>query len=170
MTDEAVERLAEEIFPQALKETDIQPYSLAIFEKFNLEPQPTFIFNVPLAPSMVLGDLSQATVDYVEPDVTDDDINRELTRMRREKAIIEPSSQPAKQDDQIVIDIVGHCEDEEIIYGEDEVNFLNLDEPEPFPGFKAKLIDLAIEPDQEYKFTLTYGHSEVPLLSRTLCW
>ena len=56
ITEEAVEILVDEIYPEALKDTKIEPAAAGQLENIeSLEP-PKFVFTIPLKPTVELGD------------------------------------------------------------------------------------------------------------------
>ncbi|MEM6282137.1 MAG: trigger factor [Chloroflexota bacterium] len=105
--EEAVEDLGNNVYSKALDEAEILPYTSGELQDFKLDPQPTFIFTVPMQPTVEMNDYTTVRVDYEMPEVEDDDIKDALRRLQEEHALIEESASPAKLGDRITADIHG---------------------------------------------------------------
>ncbi|MEL6270386.1 MAG: trigger factor [Chloroflexota bacterium] len=105
--EEAIEDLGNNIYSKALDESEILPYTSGELEDFKLDPQPTFIFTVPMQPTVEMNDYAAVRVDYEMPEVDDDDVKDALHRLQEEHALVEESASPAKMGDRITADIHG---------------------------------------------------------------
>ena len=74
IVEEAVETLGNDVFRKALDESEIEPYTIGELEDFKLDPQPTFVFTVPMQPTVEMNDYLSVRADYEMPDVTDEDV------------------------------------------------------------------------------------------------
>lgn len=92
--EEAVERLGNEIYKDVLEQSNFDTYGPGSLDKFELAPQPTFTFTVPLAPTVQLGDYRSVRVPYEPAVVQDAAVNEALEEMRERLALIEESRQP----------------------------------------------------------------------------
>ena len=65
IVEDAVDLLLDEIYPEALKESKVEPAAPGSLEKVeDLESKPKFTFTVPLAPSVTLGDYRSIRLPY----------------------------------------------------------------------------------------------------------
>jgi len=64
ITEEAVEILVDDIYPQAIKEADIKPSGQGQLENIESMDPPKFVFTVPLAPTVELGDYRSVRLPY----------------------------------------------------------------------------------------------------------
>jgi trigger factor len=118
--EEAVEELGQNVYKQALEESKVEPYSMGELADFKLEPQPTFVFTVPMQPKVELNDYSDVRVDYALPEVTDEDVEDALHRLQEENAESEEVDTPAEMGFRITADISGSYADEDEHDDEDE--------------------------------------------------
>ncbi len=79
----AVDQLADEIYPKALKQSGLSPYAPGVLEKIDLEPMVVYRFRVVLQPEVELGNYRSVRVDYVEPTVTDDEVDAAIRSARQ---------------------------------------------------------------------------------------
>ncbi len=105
--EEAIEELGNDIYQQALDESEVEPYTSGQLEDFQLDPAPTFVFTVPLQPTVEMGDYRSVRVDFAPPEVEDKDVDDALRRLQEEHALVEESQHPAKMGDRIAGDVHG---------------------------------------------------------------
>ena len=97
LTEEAVEILVDEIYPEALKEADIKPSAAGALENIeSLEP-PKFIFTVPLTPTIDLGDYKSVRADYGWVEPAESEVEEEIENLRRMYATSETVERPAQE-------------------------------------------------------------------------
>lgn len=107
ITEEAVELLVDEIYPVALKETDIQPAAAGSLENIeSLEP-PKFIFTIPLAPTVDLGNYQavRQAYDWTAPDETR--VEEEIENLRRMYATTATVERPVDEGDYVLVGVTG---------------------------------------------------------------
>jgi trigger factor len=92
--EDAIEILGNDIYKEALDESGVDPYGPGQLEDFKVEPQPTFTFVVPLQPTTDLGDYRSTRLEYSEPAVDDDQVNKAMRSLQEEQAVVEESHQP----------------------------------------------------------------------------
>jgi len=102
--DETIEALGQKLYKQALEDSKIEPAAPGSMEDFKLEP-PTFIYTVPLAPTVTLSDYRAIRVDYVAPVVGDEEVEAELRGLQREFAETVVSEEAAAVEDRITCDL-----------------------------------------------------------------
>ena len=162
ITEEAVEILVDEIYPEAVKEANIDPSGAGQLEKIeSLEP-PTFIFTVPLKPTVTLGDYQSLRLPYefVSPEsaVLDEEINN----LRRMYAKTESVERAVQDGDYVLLDVIGNkskaADDESpLLERKGFAIVIRNDEKDtewPFPGFSTNLIGM--DPGQSKEFSHKY--------------
>lgn len=137
--EEAVEEFGNEIYRQALEESEIAPYGPGELEDFKLDPAPTFVFSLSLQPEVDLKAFADVRVDYEPPVVADERVDQSLQEMRQHAAeVLDDALEVAALGSRVVVDI-----DSEFIDGEeaDEDDFDDADDfddedaiPEPRKG------------------------------------
>lgn len=120
--EEAVESLGDDIYKQALQESEVTPYGPGILEDFKIEPAPTFVFSVPLQPEVDLNNYQDVRVDYEEPEVGEEDVEQALQQLRmRELEVLDAECKVAELGNRVRIAV-----DSEFVDGEEPDD----DEPE----------------------------------------
>ncbi len=170
ITEEAVEILVDEIYPEALKEAKINPAAAGQLENVeSLEP-PKFVFTIPLKPTVTLGDYKSVRLPYEFAAPTEDEVDKEITNLRRMYAKTETVERAIVDGDYILLDMVGKKTDSEeeapllertgfAIVARAEGN----DKEWPFTGFSALLIGLAPGESKEFSHKYADDFSEVTL-------
>ncbi len=177
--EEAVEKLGGDVYKDALSQAALEPYGPGSLDAFELEPQPTFTFIVPLSPTTDLGDYRSIRLPYETPTVDDAAVAEALERLRRERAVIETSQQPAAADNQVTIKVraellpaadeaAGDGEDAEdaeapapanrVLIDRDDVPVQLTEAGEMMPGFTAALVGAAV--GEQRQFELVYPDDE----------
>jgi trigger factor len=165
VTEQAIESLIDEIYPQAIKESEISPYGPGSLEEMPEMDPPSFNFLVPLAPEVELSDYREIRVDFETKEVTEDDVNKVLDNIRDSQASIEPVERPIAEGDMVYVVLSGERKGETdpekkqileerryplIIEKKDNDQSTEY----PFEGFSRKLIGLNTgdEKTLEHKF------------------
>lgn len=105
--NEAVEDLSQEIYRETLKEHEetLQPYGPGAWEDFKLEPAPTFIYTIPLQPTVELNEYRNVRVAYDEPQIDDEAVDEAMERLRQQEALVEEIDGAAELHHRVTIDI-----------------------------------------------------------------
>ena len=112
--EEAVELLGSDIYPQALKESEIAPYGPGSLEDFKMEPAPIFTFSVALQPEVDLKDFADLRLDFEAPLVTDEEVDEALEKMRlRSIEVLDDELDRAAAGNRVTVDIHSEFSDEE---------------------------------------------------------
>lgn len=152
--EEALEQLAQELYPLAIEETQIDPYGPGTIEKIESIDPPILSFVIPLAAKVTLGDYKSIRIPYTPASVTSEEVDQVLENLRQQNAVIEPVDRPAKEGDQLLIVLNGKRQNPEegkepILVAERKYPAVIESETEdttnewPFPGFSRQLIDLS---------------------------
>ena len=162
ITEEAVELLVDELYPEALKEADIKPAAAGSLENIeSLEP-PRFIFTVPLAPSVDLGDYKSVRMDYEWVAPGEAELEEEIQNLRRMYASTESVERAVQETDYVLVDVKGEkakAKDGDAPLLERNgfalvVRKDGKDTEWPFAGFGGKLIGL--KPGESTDFSHKY--------------
>jgi trigger factor len=150
---EAIELLVDEVYPEAIKESGVDPFGPGSLEEIISTDPPKFAFLVPLAPKVTLGDYKAIRKDYEPKEVTEEDIEQFLERLRSSYATAEPVERPA-QDGDMVFTIVTATdlkpeEGKDPVIMNDRPIQTEIKEPDetseewPFPGFAKSLAGMS---------------------------
>jgi len=153
--DSAIENLLDEVYPQVIDELEQEPYGPGqVKEIKSLEP-PTFIFNIPLQPVVVIGDYHKIRLPFEKTQTTDEDVDQIIERMRSQQAAVEPVDHPAEEGNLVDTSLDGRPADSD---PEDEESYLLKNQPLPvmikeadeddskewpFPGFSRQLLGVS---------------------------
>ncbi|HEY9077051.1 MAG TPA: trigger factor [Anaerolineaceae bacterium] len=107
LREQAIEMMVDALYPDILKESGVKPGAPGKLDEIISQEPPKLAFLVPLAPEVVLGDYHTIKKEYNPIPVTDDDVEKEIHRMRVSYATAEPSDQPAQKGDRVSIKLSG---------------------------------------------------------------
>ena len=102
--EDAMETLGNNVYRDALSETDLRPYTSGSLEDFKLDP-PTYIFTVPLEPEVQLNDYRSIRKDFEAPVITDEDVDRSMLELQQQEAESEEVEGPVEMGQRITVDV-----------------------------------------------------------------
>ncbi|MEO1289224.1 MAG: trigger factor, partial [Chloroflexota bacterium] len=178
--EEAMETLGNDVYREVIQSTELEPYASGSLEDFQLEPQPTYTFTVPLVPEIELGDYREVRLDFEAPVISDEDVDRAMRQYQQQEAVVEDSANPVQSGDRVTIDINSEFADGEEPSDDDEDDSddetpkkgdpfihqhdatINLDpENEPvLPGFIEALVGANVEDTVEFELTVPEGDED----------
>jgi trigger factor len=112
---EVVDRVAREVYSQALDEAKIEPYGPGQIEDVKQSPY-QLIAKIPLEPTVDLKDYRSVRLPAPQVTVTEDEIERQLQFLREENAVVQLVERPAEMGDLVEADIHGHAGDEDVFH------------------------------------------------------
>lgn len=177
IVEEAVDLLLDEIYPKALEESKIEPGASGSLEKMeDLDKEPKFIFTIPLAPKVVLGDYRSVRVPYEWKEPTDEDVTKSLDELRQMYAKTETVERPIQENDFVMVDVKGVRV--KAVEGEAPsfertgfpVFIRNLEKTDewPFPGFSTELLGKSKDEVVIFSHKFPKDHSEENLRGQTV--
>lgn len=163
LNEEAVEILVEEIYPKALEQAGLKPAVAGSLENIeSLEP-PKFVFNVPLVPTVELGDYRSIRLPYEWTAPDESKVEEEIEQLRQMHATSQTVERPAQEGDYVLVAVTGRkaqsAEDEDAVLLErPSYAVVVRAEPKasewPFPGFSRHLT--GAKPGDVVEFTHVY--------------
>lgn len=153
IVESAIDLLVDDIYPEVLKQAEVEPGAAGALEKIESVDPPKFIFRVPLAPSVDLGDYLSIRVPYEWATPSDDKLNEALDELRQMYGTTETVEREAQEGDYLLVAIKGEKKDAAegedlselsrestaaVIRSEDK----QLDSEWPFKGFARELVGL----------------------------
>jgi trigger factor len=123
----------------------------------------SFSIEVGIRPPAQLGVYKGLEVGRREPEVSSEEVEAEIERMRESLASLETVDRPAQNGDFIVIDFVGRIDGEPFEGGEGRGYLLELGSGRFIPGFEEQLVAASAgdERDVTVSFPEDYGAEEV---------
>lgn len=148
--EEAVELLGSDIYPQALKVSEIIPYGPGSLEDFKMEPAPTFTFSVTLQPEVDLKDFADVRLDFEAPLVTDEEVDEALENMRLQAIeVLNDELDRAAAGNQVTVDVHSEFSDGDEAEEDDEER--DDDAPAPRKGdefLRQRDLKLILDPEK----------------------
>ncbi|HXG39968.1 MAG TPA: trigger factor [Candidatus Limnocylindrales bacterium] len=155
--DEAVDRLSEDAFREALIERSIVPLRTSEFEIVQAEEGKPFIFRarVEVPPEVQLGDYRNFPFRPSIPPVDDAAIDRVVEELRDQHAVFAPvEDRPARQGDFARLSYrITRGEEEEVV-AESERLTLEIGGDDPLPGLSERIVGLRRGESGELETTL----------------
>ena len=145
--EEAIEILVEEIYPEMLKQENIEPGAMGSLENVMSMDPLTLSFVVPLMPVVEIGDYHSVRVPYELPVVDDKQVKKTLDQYQNYFATLEPVEEPSAVGNVVSLILQGKAEGE-IVIPERPVQIkitpASADEEDewPYKGFNRKLVGL----------------------------
>jgi trigger factor len=177
IVEDAVDLLLDEVYPKALEEAKLEPGASGSLEKVeNLDKQPKFIFTVPLAPSVELGNyrMIRLPYDWIEPG--EDKVEESIEELRQMYAKTEAVDRTIQKGDFVLIDLKGlkakAAEGEAPLMDRPGLPiFVRADEKAdefPFPGFSNELIGLGVNEDKSFSHKFKKSDKDENLQGQTV--
>lgn len=150
------ELLVEPSYADAIQQEDVQPYGQPKLElvQLDLSDGKPFIFKavVPLAPQVELGPYAGLTVERKRYEIADEDVDKQIERMRERAADYPLVDRPVQQGDVVVAD-VSAVTDARPEAAEPRRTLLEIG-ADNIPGFDEQVIGMSA--GDEKTFTLNY--------------
>src|SRR5919201_5727755 len=164
--DEAVRRALPSWYEQALSEAHLNTVGDPRLNLGDLPEQGaplSFSIEVGIRPPAKLGEYKGLEVGRREPEVSDDEVNQEIERLRESLASLETVERAAENGDFVVIDFVGKIDDEPFEGGEGRGYLLELGSGRFIPGFEDQLAGASGGDERNVSVTFPedYGAEEV---------
>lgn len=163
IVEEAIELLVNDIYPDAISQAEIEPYSIGSLENIPSLDPPIFEFVIPLKAEVELGNYKDLRLPYTQPSIDEADIEEVVDNLRERQAVIEPIEEPAKEGNLVRIRLEGERATPE--EGESPVLISDREYPVvieageedqtewPFPGFSRHLLGLSAGEQSELEYT-----------------
>ena len=170
--EEALDSLGQEIYRDALEESEIEPYAPGALEEVIREDPLKLRYTVPLAPDVDLGEFRDIRIPFEGAEVTDEAFEEALEGIRQRQALIEPVDRPAEETDLVILDLSGELldpedeEDAKLIDMKDISVLVDPDTDVPTPGVFEHLVGLTAGDEISYEYTFTDDHPSEDLRNR----
>jgi trigger factor len=148
---EMLDKVGNDWYKEALKESQLEPYAQGELEIAQLEPL-TIKVNVPVEPQVTLGDYGQIHVKQKAVRVTKAEVEEALAQVQEGNAVWQPVEQPVQTGNQVVLDAVGKTEDGKPVEQRDLT--LEVSEQMVPAGFGQNLVGM--KPGETKEFHVDY--------------
>ncbi|NKB46380.1 MAG: trigger factor [Legionellales bacterium] len=163
---EVAANLVEKTFPQAVSEQGLTPVTQPQIDVKQFEDNRPFIYHASfevLPETMEITDLTDAEIEQVRAQVTSQDVNETLEKLREQHIDWLPAQRPAQANDQVVIDFNGTIEGEPLPNGSATDFTLELTKGNMIEGFEAGIIGMQVGEQKTLLLTFPaeYHHQDV---------
>ena len=155
--DRAVEGVANEALVEAVKEHNLELVARPTLDyKDANDESVTLVINCVVSPEVTLGEYKGLDIHKDEVNVTDEDVEAELSKVQDRFAdwVLREEGQPAEDGDQVTIDFVGKKDGEPFEGGSGENYPLELGSNTFIPGFEEQLV--GVKTDDVKDVTVTF--------------
>ena len=140
------------------KSAAIAPAELALFQYTpnritEIEPV-TFKAVIPLEPTVNLGEYEDIRVEKEPVEITEEQVNDVLQRLRQESAPWEPVDRAVQYGDLLNITVTGTIDEEQVVNDEGIDYIPQEDNVLPFPGFATNLEGMKDQENKEFTITI----------------
>ena len=153
---DAVDYLLPEAYANAIDETGVEPVDRPEIDVEQIEKGKSLIFKatVTVKPEVKLGEYKGLEVKPLETNVTDEDVNSELTSLQERQAELAVKEEgKAENGDTVVMDFEGFVDGEAFEGGKAENYSLELGSGQFIPGFEDQLAGTAAGESKEVEVT-----------------
>jgi trigger factor len=146
--EEALDSLGQEIYRQALDQSDLQPYAPGSLDEVVSREPLVLRYTVPLPPEVELGEYQAVRLTFDEVEVTDEAVDEMMEELRQSRALIEPADRPAQLNDVVVLDLRGELREPQenenpVLLDRKGMELILSEEMDwPIPGMSEHLIGL----------------------------
>lgn len=162
--EDAIEILAQDLYPQALEDSGVKPYGPGILENITSVEPPKFEFLVPLQAEVVLNDYQSIRLPYEREEVSQADVEAALDDLRGRHATVQTVERAAEESDLVRVQLSGERlepdEDQETTLINERTLPVVIESADadtssewPFPGFSRELIGLKAGEEKNIEHT-----------------
>ncbi|SDM97569.1 trigger factor [Sediminibacillus halophilus] len=153
---DAVDIILPEAYTNAVEETGIEPVDQPEVDVTQIEKGKPLVFTaqVTVKPEVKLGEYKGLEVEEEETEVTDEDVEHELSHMQEHQAeLVVKEEGTVEEGDTVVIDFEGFVDGEAFEGGQAENHQLEIGSGSFIPGFEEQLIGKETGADTEVQVT-----------------
>ncbi len=165
--EEAVDLLVDELYPEVLKEADVNPAAAGMLEKIEGTDTPKLTFKVPLSPEVSLGKYEDIRLPYDFKAPTAEDLDKALEELRQAYATTETVERAIQEGDYVLADLKSELPALTRDGFATVVHSAEHEDEYPFPGFSQHLLGLKAGDSAQVKYTFSGDHQDATLSGQT---
>ncbi|SHK11615.1 trigger factor [Paramaledivibacter caminithermalis] len=154
--EDAINIVLPEKYDKAVEKHNLEPVDRPDIDIDKIEKDKDLVFTatVTVKPEVSLGDYKGIEVEKIEYNVTDEDVNEEIEKMRdMNSRLISIEDRPVQKDDTVIIDYKGFVGDQQFEGGTAENQTLVIGSNTFIPGFEDQLINANVGDEVEVNVT-----------------
>ncbi|MFN8635875.1 MAG: trigger factor [Chloroflexota bacterium] len=144
LVEDAVEQLVPVVVEDAVKQQELKMVARPNLEVVSTEPLQVKA-TVPIQPKVELGDYKSLKIEATPAEVTDDQVERVVERLRDSHATWEPVERAVEQGDRVAIDVLAKAGETTIMESKDAEYVVDPEGPQPAEGFADAIVGMAAE-------------------------
>ena len=167
--EDAINTLLPVEYDKAIEEHNLEPVDRPNVDIEEIEKGTDLVFTatVTVKPEVTLGEYKGIEVEKVEYNVTDEDVQKELERVRDLNArLVNVEDRPVQKDDTVIIDYKGFVDGEQFEGGTAENQTLVIGAGQFIPGFEDQLIGAENGAEVEVKVTFPEDYNAEDLAGK----
>ena len=161
-TQQAVDELLNEKYPEAVKELDLEVIEAP---RLTMEEGDEYVITatVGVYPEVTLTDYKGVEIEEVSGEVTEEEVDQEMMLMQQRNARIESVDEAAKEGDTVILDFEGSIDGELFEGGAAESYALKLGSGAFIPGFEEQLVGIKAGESRDVNVTFPedYGADDL---------
>ncbi len=165
--EEAIDLLVDELYPEVLKEADVNPAAAGALEKVEGTDTPTLTFRVPLGPEVTLGKYEEIRLPYEYAAPGTDEVDKALQELRQAYATTQTVDRAIQEGDYVLADLKSEIP---ILTREGFATVVRAGDRRdefPFPGFAVHLLGLKAGDSAQIRHTFAADHDDATLAGQT---
>ncbi|QXM06445.1 trigger factor [Crassaminicella indica] len=153
--EEAINAIFPKAYEDAIDEHKLEPVDRPSLDVEEIVKGQDVVFTVTVTvkPEVTLGEYKGIEAEKKEYNVTDEDVEKEIERLRERNARLISVERPVQDKDTVIIDYAGFVGDEQFEGGTAEKQTLVIGSGQFIPGFEEQLIGAKIGEEVEVKVT-----------------
>lgn len=167
--DDAINIAAPPAYQEVMNDTDIEIISSPDYEMVDVNDDDTFTFTATVAikPEVKLGEYKGIEVEKRTVEVTDEDVDAELNRVREQNSrMVDVTDRAVKADDIVKIDFDGYVDEKQFDGGKGEDYSLTIGSHSFIDNFEDQLIGHEIGEDVDVNVTFPDEYHEPSLAGK----
>lgn len=153
LVEDAVEQLVPQVVEDAVKQQELKMVARPNLEVVSTQPLQVKA-TVPVQPKVELGDYKSLSIEATPADVTDEQVDRVVTRLQESNATFEPVERAVELTDRVSIDILAKAGETTVMESKDAEFVVDPEGPQPAEGFAEALVGQTPEETKTYTLKL----------------
>ncbi|MCC7368116.1 MAG: trigger factor [Chloroflexi bacterium] len=162
LVEDAVEQLVPQVVEDAVKQQELKMVARPSLEVVSTQPLQVKA-TVPVQPKVELGDYKSLSIEATPAEVTDEQVDRVVSRLQESNATFEPAERAVELTDRISIDILARAGETTIMESKDAEYVVDPEGPQPAEGFAEALVGQQPEETKTYTLKLPEDHRNTEL-------
>ena len=162
LVEDAVEALVPQVVEDAVKQQSLVMVARPSLEVVSTQPLQVKA-TIPVQPKVDLGDYQSLTVEATPAEVTDEQVDAVVNRLRESNATWEPVERAVELGDRIAIDLLAKAGETTVMESKDAEYVVQTEGPQPAEGFAEALVGQAVGETRTFTLKLPEEHREKEL-------